>query len=266
MPTKVWLRASGVLALVMAVFLPIVFGLFSASPAVKTMATGLLVSALIAGTLAAWLYLPDVDLPGRTFRRGPKNRPLVALTFDDGPNGEHTRVILDVLAKHRAKATFFCVGRFAEAEPELIRRMVAEGHVVANHTDTHALLPRLSPAMVATEIGRAQRKIREAGAPTPTLFRAPKGFKHPALPKLLRENGLTLVGWTVGVWDTDRPGADAIASRARKRLKNGTILLLHDGLRGLDRSQTADALDLVLADCAARGLTPVTIPELMSAR
>ncbi len=263
---KVWFRSLGVLLAVLLVFGTLTSLLISPSDELRTLAAGLLVVALLTGLLVAWVCLPDVDWPGRTLRRGPKHRPLVALTFDDGPNGDHTRAILDVLARHGAKATFFCVGRFAEAQPELIRRMVAEGHVVANHTRSHALLPRLSVAALTCEVEESQRQLCEAGAPMPTLFRAPKGFKHPALPKVLRDNGLALVGWTVGVWDTDRPSAEVIATRARKRLKNGAILLFHDGLLGTDRSRTAEALERVLADCAARGLRPVTIPELMSAR
>jgi peptidoglycan/xylan/chitin deacetylase (PgdA/CDA1 family) len=204
-----------------------------------------------------------VDLPGRTVRRGPRGKGRIALTFDDGPNGELTRVVLDVLATYEAKATFFCVGASARAQPALIRRMVDEGHEIGNHTLDHALLTRLSKAEVHREIEGAQAAIMAAGAPRPRLFRAPKGFKSLYLPGVLRDTGLRLVGWTRGVWDTDRPGVATIVRRATPALRDGHILLLHDGLAGLDRSQTALALRDILEHCRQRGLTPVTVAQLL---
>jgi peptidoglycan/xylan/chitin deacetylase (PgdA/CDA1 family) len=205
----------------------------------------------------AWIYLPDVDWPRR--RRGRPGRGRVAITFDDGP-GPDTAKILEVLERHRARATFFCVGREALRFPELIDRMTRAGHLIGNHTLEHRKLAWLSPTEVRRQIDAAQEALERAGAPRPRWFRAPHGFKSPFLPRVLRRAKLELVAWTHGVWDTDRPGAVEIARRAISKLDDGDILLLHDG--GGDRSQTADALDAILSYCERQSLTPVTIAEL----
>lgn len=221
---------------------------------------------LMGGAYLAWVYLPDVDLPGRSPRRGPRSagRPRVALTFDDGPNGGDTAAILDALREHGARATFFVVGDAVRQHPELVQRMVKEGHVVGSHTDHHRKLAWLGRGEVARELDGVRDAIVEAGAPEPRWFRAPHGFKSPFLPSALRRRQLSLVAWSHGVWDTDRPGADVIAERAIGCLSDGEILLLHDGTLCADRSQTADALRRILEAAKQRGFDLVTIPEMMS--
>jgi peptidoglycan/xylan/chitin deacetylase (PgdA/CDA1 family) len=205
----------------------------------------------------AWLYLPDV---GRAPTRGRTGGGRVALTFDDGP-GPDTERVLDTLARHGARATFFCVGEAARRRPDLVHRLVAAGHVVGNHTLEHKKLPWLSRAEVVRQIDAAQAALVAAGAPPPTLFRAPHGWKSPFLGRALAQRGLRLVAWTRGVWDTERPGAEVIACRSLRALRDGAILLFHDG--GGDRAQTAEALDAILTACARRGLRPVTLPEIL---
>jgi peptidoglycan/xylan/chitin deacetylase (PgdA/CDA1 family) len=207
----------------------------------------------------AWLYLPDV---GRAPTRGVRGRGCVALTFDDGPGADTARV-LDVLMRHGARATFFCVGEAARARPDLVRRICAEGHVVGNHTLEHRALPWLRRREVVRQIVAAQAALVAAGAPPPTLFRAPHGWKSPLLAGALARSRLQLVAWTRGVWDTARPGAATIARRSLRALDDGAILLLHDG--GGDRAQTAEALDAILAECARRNLRAVTLPEILAA-
>jgi peptidoglycan/xylan/chitin deacetylase (PgdA/CDA1 family) len=218
------------------------------------------------GIYACHLFLPGLGLAPWRGRRGGKR---IALTFDDGPNGADTDAVLEALARHGARATFFMVGKSAAAEPERVRRIAAAGHEIGNHTMNHAILAWRSPGAVAREIAAAQAAIVAAGAPAPRWFRAPHGFKSPFLPRALSANGLRLVAWTRGVWDTDRPGAPAIVARTigerGERLSDGEILLLHDGEAGLDRSQTAAALDGILGACAARDLRPVTLTELLGA-
>jgi len=227
--------------------------------------TAALAFLLAVGAYLAWIYLPDVDLPGHSPRRGlASNRTRVALTFDDGPNGADTAAVLDALARHHARATFFVVGEAARKHPELVRRMVDEGHVVGSHTDTHTKLAWLSRATIDRELADAEAAIVASGAPAPVWFRAPHGFKSPFLPGALARRGMRLVAWSHGVWDTDRPGADVIAERAIGCLRDGEILLLHDGTVGADRSQTATALDRILSAAAERGVQLVTIPEILA--
>jgi peptidoglycan/xylan/chitin deacetylase (PgdA/CDA1 family) len=242
----------------------LVTGLHSAG-AMQLSAFALFGLLLLIGGYLLWVYLPDVDLPGGSPRRGRAGRQLIALTFDDGPNGADTTEVLNVLLRHGARATFFCVGDAVRRHPALVRRMYEEGHEVGNHTLEHKKLPWCSPTEVARQVGETQRAIVEAGLPRPTLFRAPHGFKSPFLPAVLRRAGLRMVAWSHGVWDTDRPGVDAIARRAFRHLQDGEILLLHDGTLGADRSQTAQALDQILGECNRRGLRAVTLPELLSA-
>ena len=147
----------------------------------------------------------------------------------------------------------------------MARRIEARGHAVGTHTYSHAKLHFLGPAAIADEVDRGEAALRTAGVKGQRIFRAPHGLKSPFLPRILRERGLRLMAWTDGVWDTDRPGAELIAARAIRKLRDGEILLLHDGQLGADRTQTVAALDLILRECSARGLACVTLPELLEA-
>lgn len=209
-----------------------------------------------------WVYRWWIDFPGGSIMRGPKGRGRVALTFDDGPNGATTEAILDVLGRRGAHATFFCVGKHAAAQPGVIRRMAAEGHTIGNHTEEHRKLAWLPAAGIAHQIDAAQQSIQSAGAAAPVYFRAPHGFKSPLLPGILRRRGMRLCAWTHCLRDFERPGANVLVDRARARLEDGAILLLHDG--GGDRSHTVEALDGILAECEKRGLRAVSIAELLA--
>ncbi|MFM2152960.1 MAG: hypothetical protein RL199_1395 [Pseudomonadota bacterium] len=262
MPPKVWRRTLlAVLSFSVVTGALVSTATTSDLSAVRLVAWLLVILVVMATGFVLWHLLPDFDPSGRTLRRLPAGRGRIALTFDDGPNGAHTEAVLDALADAGAHATFFVVGESARRQPGLVRRMVREGHVVGNHTFSHALLPMLPTDAVARELDDAQRAIVKAGAPPPRLFRAPKGFKHRRLHRLLQERSLTLCGWTRGVWDTDRPGVEVIVARAKEAVQDGAILLLHDGLAGLDRAQTSEALRHILALCRERGLTPVTLVQ-----
>jgi peptidoglycan/xylan/chitin deacetylase (PgdA/CDA1 family) len=216
-----------------------------------------------AGLALTWMLVPQV-LPGATFARGRRDGDAMALTFDDGPNGDHTRAILDVLRREGVRATFFLVGDAAARQPDLVRAIAADGHVIGNHTMHHRILSFLSRRDVEDEIGGAQEAITAAGVPRPTLFRAPHGFRGPFLGAALRRLDLAPCAWSHGVWDTDRPGAEVIAGRSRTAVGPGAVLLLHDGGEGADRGQTAAALPAIIAAARARGLRLVTLPELMA--
>jgi peptidoglycan/xylan/chitin deacetylase (PgdA/CDA1 family) len=218
-----------------------------------------LVATVPLGLMLAWLYYPTFNPVGACFHTAPAGQRQIAITFDDGPS-EHTETILDALAAARARATFFWIGERVRARPDLVKRAIADGHAIGNHTDGHRKLPLASPAEVEAQIARAQDALREAGAGDVTLFRAPHGFKSVFLGPTLRRHGLTLIGWTRGIWDTDNPGVPVIVQRALVDMSDGEVLLLHDG--GGDRRQTAAALPLILEGVRARGLEPVTIPEL----
>jgi peptidoglycan-N-acetylglucosamine deacetylase len=194
----------------------------------------------------------------------PGDEPVVSLTFDDGPNPRATPRILDVLRRERVHATFFVLGRHVERWPELVRRMALEGHQIGNHGFFHRKLHRRTPAYVRDDITRGTEAIVRASGVRPHHFRAPHGFRSPWVTPIAASLGQCTVGWSLGVWDSDRPGADVIASRAIQGMHAGSILLLHDG-DGYDpegdRMQTADALPTIIDGLRGRGFRFTTLPE-----
>ena len=204
---------------------------------------------------------------GPVITRGPDGAPRAALTFDDGPSPV-TAKILDDLAAHDAKATFFVLGRQAERHPDLIRRMVDEGHQVANHGVDHGILMFRSTAYVREQLGRTQQIVREiCGEMRMSRYcRAPHGFRGPFTAFGAWRAGYRMVGWTTGVFDSDDPGADVIATRTIAALKPGAVILLHDAdgwAPDHHRDQTAQALPDVLAAARSHGIELVTLEGLL---
>lgn len=226
---------------------------------------GLAAAGVAAAGLAAhgtwhrnsWLFGPVLN-------RLPADSNAVSITFDDGPNPEATPRILDVLRDEGVHATFFVLGRHAERWPALVRRMANEGHQLGNHGYWHRKLHRRRPAYVRDDLSRGTAAIELAsGGVRPTVFRAPHGFRSPWVTPIAASLGQRTVGWSLGVWDSARPGAEEIARRALNGLHSGSILLLHDGdgydATG-DRLQTAEALPVIIRGLRARGLHFATLP------
>jgi peptidoglycan-N-acetylglucosamine deacetylase len=177
--------------------------------------------------------------------------PVVYLTFDDGPDPRWTPMVLDLLDRHGAVATFFVVGRPARAWPDLLRQAVRSGHAVQNHTMTHPRLTSLSASGVAAELGDADRAVRDAIGMGTTCFRPPYGATNSQVASVGAGLGLEQVMWTIDTSDYKRPGAAAIANKVLGDLRPGANVLFHDG--GGDRSQTVDALGMILPELARRG-------------
>lgn len=203
------------------------------------------------------------NLFGRVLSRLPGDGMRVALTFDDGPNAEATPRILDTLGALGVPATFFLLGRHAERWPSLVRRIAAEGHQVANHGYAHRRLHLAGPGRAASDLTAGTRAIIDACGVTPRHFRAPHGFRSPFVSPAARRLGQRCVGWSLGVWDSDRPGADEIARRTVGGVRGGSIILLHDG-DGYDplgdRTQTAGALPRIITELLAHGYAFETLP------
>lgn len=193
--------------------------------------------------------------------------PVVALTFDDGPDPDFTPLLLDVLEAHGARATFFMIGERAEGDPALVAEVAGRGHAVGNHTHTHPSLPALKARRRREEIRRCSRAL---GSHERRLFRPPKG--HQSLGSRLDalRCGYRVVGWSGEAedWIAHDPGW--IARRLRDRLAPGRILLLHDGLwdpvdeAAADRGPTVEAVRLLLEAVSER-YRFVTLPELLRA-
>jgi peptidoglycan/xylan/chitin deacetylase (PgdA/CDA1 family) len=185
----------------------------------------------------------------------------IALTFDDGPHHAFTPRLLDVLQRENVKATFFVVGFQAEAEPDLVRRMVAEGHALGNHTYHHVSLPKIEPVYVADEIKACGHVLKGITGRAPHLFRPPGGQYTPDVERVAEALGYTTVLWTADPGDYASPGTSTIFDRTVNTTRGGGILLLHDGVE-----QTIDVLPTLIHTLRAEGYRFVTVDELMRHR
>jgi peptidoglycan/xylan/chitin deacetylase (PgdA/CDA1 family) len=219
------------------------------------MMLGAALGVVAAGYVAHGTFHRNSPLFGRVITRLTSQDRVIALTFDDGPNPEATPAVLDALAAADVRGTFFVLGRHVERWPALVRRMTEEGHVVGNHGFHHRKLHWRSPSYVRQDLELGTAAIEAACGVRPRYFRAPHGFRSPWVTAIAESLGQRTVGWSLGVWDSARPGADVIARRAIDGLRPGALLLLHDG-DGYDpegdRMQTARALPIIIA--GLRGL------------
>jgi peptidoglycan/xylan/chitin deacetylase (PgdA/CDA1 family) len=190
-----------------------------------------------------------------------------ALTFDDGPDPHFTTQVLDVLAAHDAPATFFLVGHRAERHPELVRRMVTDGHGIGSHTWSHPELSTLGWPRLVAECRRGRRAVERAAGFRVRPYRPPKGHFDPR--GALAARLASVDPW---LWSRDpsdwRPGVSAELLMERlEDLRSGDVVLLHDGLEqppdeaSLDRSSTVAVLEPLLALAAERGLRPVRLDQ-----
>ncbi|HEX2252352.1 MAG TPA: polysaccharide deacetylase family protein [Thermoanaerobaculia bacterium] len=201
-----------------------------------------------------------VRLPAAAAARGE-----VALTFDDGPDPRVTPAVLDLLAAHGARASFFLIGRRAEAHPALVAEIVQRGHRVENHTYRHWNGFALhGPWAMRREVARAQRRLTALAGRAPTWFRTPAGMRSPVLPGVLAGCGLALATWTRRGLDTVDGSPQRVARRLTARLAAGDVLLLHDGRSAPTpdgRPVVLAALPAVLAAITERGLTALPLPD-----
>ena len=206
---------------------------------------------------------PDSPPPPTTTADAPTDTPppttpaatsagpggVVYLTFDDGPHPTYTPQVLDILARRGARATFFVLGSLAEARPELMARIVAEGHTVANHAWNHENLAGLPRSSFDDTIGRTQAVLADRATP---CLRPPYGSIDAFTREWATALGLDLVLWTVDTNDWRRPGAQVIADRIVRGATDEAIVLMHDG--GGNRTQTVEGLELALDRLSGRGL------------
>ncbi|MFE0204574.1 polysaccharide deacetylase family protein [Streptomyces sp. NPDC058985] len=170
----------------------------------------------------------------------------VNITIDDGPDPAWTPQVLDLLEEYGVKATFCVTGTQAQAHPDLVKKVVAAGHRLCDHSVSHdTAMDRKSEAYQSKEILDAEQMIIKAsGGVRPMYYRAPGGAFTPYSRKLAASHGMRPLGWNVDTKDFERPGTDAIVETVERELANGPTLLFHDA--GGDRSQTVEALRRVL--------------------
>ncbi len=235
---------------------------------------------LVAGTLAtaggllAYNALePKAQGFGQTFVGTPGHGRLMCLTYDDGPNTAWTPQLLELLERHDVKATFFTIGKYADAQPELLREVAAAGHAIGNHTYTHVTMPLHTDDTIRRELRQTTEAIEGAGVEMAMvqgrrLMRPPYGRRRPGTLRVLRQEGYIPVCWSVTLWDWNKHvTTEKIMRKAERQIKGGDVILLHDGCdveMGWDRSHSIEATELILTQWKEQqGYEFVTVPEMI---
>lgn len=193
-----------------------------------------------------------------TGRQIDPSKPMVALTFDDGPQPSVGNRIMDCLAQYGGKATFFMVGSRVSSYKTEVQRMVAEGHEVANHTMNHKYLQKLGAGQIQEEVRRGNDAIEAACGVRPTLLRLPGG-NHNAT--VVANTHMPMIQWNVDTLDWKTRNADKTTSAVLDRVKDGDIVLMHELY-----TSTADAVERIVPELARRGFQMVTVSEMANAR
>lgn len=187
------------------------------------------------------------------------NSDVIYLTFDDGPDAVHTELILDVLKQKNVQATFFCLGKRIETHPEIIYRMVNEGHIVANHTYDHSVLTGLSNAALLENINKTENLIVQYTRQSPKLLRPPKGLISKEQKEFLIAQGYTVIMWDINPrdYDEDNDYLDLFYNILKEVKAGENIILLHDSDHKLEESRMATvyALPVIIDDLTNKGYT-----------
>ena len=196
------------------------------------------------------------------FSRGDPNSPKIALTFDAGWENKPGTKILDVLAKHHLHSTFFLTGKWVEKNPDLTRRIAAEGHEIGNHTWSHRRLTKLSTGEITEEADKTEQLIvKITGKSTKPLLRVPYGSRDKRVLAVLAKLGYRSIYWDEDCWDSVKPNVTSaeIEERVLAKTRNGSVVLMHIGSEA-----TANGLDSILEKLQAAGFQPMTVGELLN--
>jgi len=233
-------------------------------PAADVIAGASMLAAAAGGAAYYATYAVRSQWLGSTAWQGRTDTASVALTFDDGPTPDTLR-ILDVLAAHDVRGTFFMIGQRVERHPEIARRVATDGHAIGNHSYSHPLYLSRSPGETRRQLARTQDVIADATGVRPIWSRPPYGVRTPAYFSAARSLRLRTVQWTVAGFDWKQRRADAIARAVLAGIRAGAIVLLHDGATEppMDRRETAASLPMIIGRARARGLRIASLQDLL---
>ena len=224
------------------------------------------VSGLAAGVLL-WIYFRPPF--GKNVVCLNTDQRVVALTFDDGPSPPYTDQLLEVLAKHNVKATFFMIGNRIEKCPETVRSVMAEGHQIGNHSYSHPLLGFLPPNSVRREIERTDKLLRQVGVTGEIVFRAPVLTRFLPVAWVLAKGNRAHISCNVWSWDWTTQNPDRITETVLKKTlsstRAGSIIVLHDGKaenKDADRSGTVEATDQIITRLKQDGYRFVRLSDV----
>jgi peptidoglycan/xylan/chitin deacetylase (PgdA/CDA1 family) len=214
-------------------------------------------------------FSPISPVFGKVYYQGNTSDKVVALTFDDGPNGQYTTQILDILKKYDIQATFFCIGENVKAYPDIAKRILAEGSVIGNHSNTHDANHALTK-QGEYDLVDAEQTIFNVTGVSPHLYRPPHGKKTPWELDWVKKNKLIEITWSIEV--NDQVGLDTVNNFVNKvvsKTRAGSIILMHDGYGTehndlhADKSFTVQALPMIIEQLLAKGYRFVTVPVLL---
>jgi peptidoglycan-N-acetylglucosamine deacetylase len=213
-----------------------------------------------SGSAPAAVTAASPAQPQITFNSVHVDGPYIALTFDDGPHKTLTPKLLDLLAAHHMKATFFVVGQNAADHPDILRRAVREGHEIANHSWSHPNLAKMSDEAARREVQKTDDAIFAAIGKHPTLLRPPYGSITARQKRWMHDDfGYRIIIWDVDPLDWKRPGPSVVTSRILKETKAGSIVLAHD-----IHPPTLEAMPATFDQLDAKGFKSVTVTELLA--
>ena len=217
--------------------------------------TALLCGAFAGGVAAAKTGGAKKELPIYSVERGDKK---IAISFDAAWGNEQTGKLIDILSEYGVKTTFFVVGSWVDKYPESVKALDAAGHEVMNHSNTHPHLTRLDVAGIEKEINLCSAKIESITGKRPDLLRAPYGDYNDTVIKTVRRLGVYPIQWDVDSLDWKGISAEKITSRVVGGVKDGSIVLFHNG-----GEHTAEALPMILAELQSRGYEIVPVSQLI---
>jgi peptidoglycan/xylan/chitin deacetylase (PgdA/CDA1 family) len=190
----------------------------------------------------------------------PPEKKVIALTFDDGPWPNSTAKVLDILKKNRIKSTFFVVGQNVKNYPDLTKQIVADGHIIANHT-WHHWYHQMNAQAAAYEVANTGDIIYQTTGVRTSLFRPPGGIMNNGVAAYAKNNKYAVIMWSADSMDYSRPAVPRLMNNIFREAKPGGIVLMHDG--GGDRSHTVKALPEIISRFRKQGYEFVTVPELL---